>query len=403
VVSGIARVVSLATYDVTIARGALHTVADVVRRVAPAHRYALITDSQVAPLYGDQLRSALGNEYTTLFSVPAGEEWKTRESWAALTDQMLGEGFGRDTTVIALGGGVVGDLAGFVAATFMRGVPFVQVPTTLLAMIDASIGGKTGVDTPAGKNLVGAFHHPAAVVADPDVLRTLPAAHLRAGLAEAIKHGVIADARYLESVVAFGATMIESDASEAALTDLVTSSVEIKADVVRRDERESGLRKTLNFGHTLGHAIELETGYRLLHGEAVAIGMTVESEIGEEMGIAERGTAAGIREAVARVGLPSTVPAGLSAEAIIRASHGDKKARAGRTEYALPRRIGAMAGESSGWSVPVPDEIVRAVLERVASGRHCWRTRRDNCLVRARHPFQRRRSCRRSRRISSAF
>jgi 3-dehydroquinate synthase len=370
VVSGIARVVSLATYDVTIARGALHTVADVVRRVAPAHRYALITDSQVAPLYGDQLRSALGNEYTTLFSVPAGEEWKTRESWAALTDQMLGEGFGRDTTVIALGGGVVGDLAGFVAATFMRGVPFVQVPTTLLAMIDASIGGKTGVDTPAGKNLVGAFHHPAAVVADPDVLRTLPAAHLRAGLAEAIKHGVIADARYLESVVAFGATMIESDASEAALTDLVTSSVEIKADVVRRDERESGLRKTLNFGHTLGHAIELETGYRLLHGEAVAIGMTVESEIGEEMGIAERGTAAGIREAVARVGLPSTVPAGLSAEAIIRASHGDKKARAGRTEYALPRRIGAMAGESSGWSVPVPDEIVRAVLERVASGRH---------------------------------
>jgi 3-dehydroquinate synthase len=364
VVSGSARVVSLGTYDVTIAGGALHTVGDVVRAVAPAHRYALITDSRVAPLYGDRVRSALGTNETTLFTVPAGEEWKTRESWSTLTDQMLGAGFGRDSTVIALGGGVVGDLAGFVAATFMRGVAFVQVPTTLLAMIDASIGGKTGVDTPAGKNLVGAFHQPAAVVADPDVLQTLPANHLRAGLAEAIKHGVIADARYLESVVAFGVSIQSSEPDGPRLAHLVASSVEIKANVVRRDERESGLRKTLNFGHTLGHAIELETGFRLLHGQAVAIGMTLESEIAEELGIAERGTAAAIREAVARVGLPSAIPTGLSAEAIIRATHADKKSRGGQPEYALPSRIGAMAGDASGWSVPVPDDIVRSVLDR---------------------------------------
>jgi 3-dehydroquinate synthase len=277
---------------------------------------------------------------------------------------MIAAGFGRDTTVIALGGGVVGDLAGFVAATFMRGVPFVQVPTSLLAMIDASIGGKTGVDTPAGKNLVGAFHQPAVVVADPDVLRTLPRAHLRAGLAEAIKHGVIANAQYLDSVTTFGAALESGDPFDDALLDLVATSVEIKANVVRRDERESGLRKTLNFGHTLGHAIELGTNYRMPHGEAVAIGMALETELAEEMAIAESGTAAAVREAIQRVGLPVSPPVELSIDSIIRATHADKKARGGQPEYALPNRIGMMAGAATGWSMPVSDVLVKSVLER---------------------------------------
>src|SRR5207237_8773250 len=175
-----------------------------------------------------------GEGRTRLYTIPAGEEQKTRATWSALTDSMLGDGFGRDTAIVALGGGVVGDLAGFVAATYMRGVPYIQVPTTLLGMIDASIGGKTGVDTPAGKNLVGAFHHPAAVIADPDVLRTLPPEHLRAGLAEAIKHGVIADAAYLTAVVALAPELIASHAADDGLTELVARSVEIKAEVVRR-------------------------------------------------------------------------------------------------------------------------------------------------------------------------
>ena len=358
-----ARVVAVGSYEVTIARGALRTIGDVVRSIARAHRYALITDSDVAPLYAEQARSSIGSA-TGVFTIPAGEAWKTRESWASLTDQMLSAGMGRDTTVVALGGGVVGDVAGFVAATYMRGVPVVQVPTTLLAMIDASIGGKTGVDTAAGKNLVGAFHQPAAVIADPDVLRTLPSSHLRAGLAEAIKHGIIADASYLESVLAIGSTDLVHDANADALVDLVARSVGIKAEVVRRDERERGLRKILNFGHTLGHAIELLMDYRLLHGEAVAIGMVLESALAESLAIAEPGTGAEVQRAVASAGLPTTVPAGLSIDSLVRATHADKKARAGQAEYALPSRVGAMAGEERGWSMAVADDHVAAVLER---------------------------------------
>ena len=359
-----ARVVELPTYTVTIAPGALDEIGDRVRAVARAHRYALITDSHVGPLYSAPVCESLGAGATSVFSIPAGEEWKTRESWAKLTDEMLAHGLGRDTTVVALGGGVVGDLAGFVAATFMRGVPVVQVPTSLLAMIDASIGGKTGVDTAAGKNLVGAFHHPAAVIADPDVLRTLPPEQLRAGLAEAIKHGVIADARHMEAAVAIGSAAATLAEPSDALLDLVATSVEIKASVVRRDERESGLRKTLNFGHTLGHAIELGTNYRLLHGEAVSIGMVLESELAEQLSIAERGTAAAIREAVQRAGLPTAPPTELSPQSIVSATHTDKKARAGQAEYALPKRVGAMAGADHGWSFAVSDEAVFALLDR---------------------------------------
>ena len=367
-VSVAARIVELPTYIVTIARGALDSLGERVRAVAPAHRYALITDSHVAPLYAERARTSLGAGATTVVTIPAGEEWKTRETWVRVTDELLSQGFGRDTTVVALGGGVVGDLAGFVAATFMRGVPVVQVPTSLLAMIDASIGGKTGVDTPAGKNLVGAFHQPAAVIADPDVLRTLPHEQLRAGLAEAIKHGVIADAQHVESAVAIGSVAASSADPGEALVDLVATSAEIKASVVRRDEREAGLRKTLNFGHTLGHAIELGTNYRLLHGEAVSIGMVLEGELAEQLTIAERGTAAAIRDAVRRVGLPTSPPAGLSADSIVGATHSDKKARGGHAEYAFPSRVGVMAGADRGWSFPVPDEAVLAVLDRELSG-----------------------------------
>jgi 3-dehydroquinate synthase len=258
----------------------------------------------------------------------------------------------------------VGDLAGFVAATYMRGVPYVQVPTTLLAMIDASIGGKTGVDTSAGKNLVGAFHQPSAVIVDPDLLRTLPVEHFRAGLAEAIKHGVVADAGYFRSVVAFAEAHPSPGGAGDDLTDLVARSVEIKADLVRRDEREAGVRKTLNFGHTIGHAIELAADYRILHGEAVAIGMVLESELAERLGVAEPGTAALVRDAVGRASLPLAPPGKLSADAMLQATRGDKKGRAGRTEYALPRRIGEMAGGDHGWGTPVPDQLVRAVLAR---------------------------------------
>lgn len=353
-------------YDVTIARGALALLGDVARAAAPScRRWAIVTDEVVAPLHAASAMDALGGpEAARVFTVPAGEAHKTREHWSRLTDAMLAEGYGRDCGVVALGGGVVGDLAGFVAATFMRGVPVIQAPTTLLAMVDASIGGKTGVDTAHGKNLVGAFHQPAAVVADTAVLATLPPAQLRAGLAEAIKHGVIASERYLDSIVDVAPRLLTQGGSDD-VRELVAESVRIKADVVRRDEREGGLRKVLNFGHTIGHAVEHLSGYRLLHGEAVAIGMVVESRIAESLGVARRGTARRVRDAVCAAGLPDAVPAevaALGARSVLDATRTDKKARGGRVEYALPTRIGAMAGEAEGWAIPVSDDVVCAAL-----------------------------------------
>ena len=348
--------IELPSYEVVVEPGALGHIATLVAPFAERRRIAIVTDSHVDQLYARRVAGHLDG--APIFVIPAGEAAKTRDTWALVTDELLAAGYARDTLIIALGGGVVGDLAGFVASTYMRGVPFVQIPTTLLSMIDASVGGKTGVDTVAGKNLVGSFHQPALVVADPGVLATLPANHFRAGLAEALKHGVIADAEYFERIAASR----ESTArDERSLTGLISQSVRIKASVVGRDERESGLRKVLNFGHTIGHAIESVSNYALLHGEAVAIGMALESALAERIGVAKPGTSDAIRAALNGIGLPSTFPA-LDRDAVIAATKSDKKSRAGRVEYALPQQVGSMAGEASGWSIPVDDDAVSAVL-----------------------------------------
>ena len=356
-----ARAIDAGGYRVTVAAGLRHRFARFVTDAAPAHHYAVVSDAAVAPLYGEPLTRALAaHAPVSLHILPSGEEHKTRDSWARITDGMLAAGCGRDTTVVALGGGVVGDLAGFVAATFMRGVPVVQCPTTLLAMIDASVGGKTGVDTAAGKNLVGAFHPPAAVLADVETIASLPLAQRRSGLVEAIKHGVLADAGYFTRLEAALPALL--DAEPLATLDAVARSVEIKAEVVREDEREHGRRKTLNLGHTLGHALEHVSGYRLLHGEAVAIGMVLEARIAERLGVAERGTAERIEVVLRGAGLPVARPRELPVDRVVDATRLDKKSRGGRVEYALPARIGAMAGEESGWALPVDDQLVHEVL-----------------------------------------
>jgi 3-dehydroquinate synthase len=348
---------------VLVERGALDGIGELVRKLAPAHRYALITDSNVAPLYADRVRSRFPADTIDVFVVPAGEGQKTRETWARVTDQMLSRGYGRDSAVVALGGGVVGDLAGFIASTFMRGLPVVQVPTTLLAMIDASIGGKTGVDTPAGKNLVGTFHQPAGVIVEPQVLGTLPLRELRAGFAEAIKHGVIADEPYFLEVVSGAPQLLSASGSTSdRMISLIVRSIEIKADVVSRDEREDGLRKILNFGHTIGHAIEVVTGFSLLHGEAISIGMAVEGRLAELTGIAETGTATRITDALTVAGLPTNLPTGCDPQAVVEATRSDKKVRSGKTMFSLPLRIGAMAGADTGWTVSVGDDQLREVL-----------------------------------------
>ncbi|MES2178420.1 MAG: 3-dehydroquinate synthase [Gemmatimonadota bacterium] len=348
-------------YRVHIGAGLRHSFAHTITDVAAAHRYAVITDDHVAPLYADDIVSNLsGHGRVSLHIVPEGEAHKTRDSWARLTDEMLEAGHARDTTVVAVGGGVVGDLAGFVAATFMRGIPVVQCPTSLLAMIDASVGGKTGVDTAAGKNLVGAFHEPAAVLVDVEMIATLSLPQRRSGLAEAIKHGAIADERYFRDIDTTLEALQSADAD--ATLDLVSRSVQIKADVVRGDAREQGKRKILNFGHTLGHAIEHACGYSLLHGECVAIGMVLEATLAERLGVAVEGTATELERVLRRASLPIRRPSSLAPAAVLDATRLDKKARAGSVEYALPTRIGAMAAQEAGWAMRVDDAVVLELL-----------------------------------------
>jgi len=333
-----------------------------VGKLVPAHKAAIITDSNVGPLYADMAANALAGLDPVVIMFAAGEEHKTRTSWAALTDELLSAGFGRDGVVVALGGGVAGDLAGFVAATYMRGIPVVQVPTSLVAMIDASIGGKTGVDVEAGKNLVGSFHPPALIAVDPDLLSTLPERELRAGLAEALKHGAVADAAYFDSIADNAGELCQpANAASAGMLALVSRSVRIKAEIVDQDPREHGRRKVLNFGHTLGHAIESASGYQLRHGEAIAIGMVLEARLGEAIAVTEPGTADRIRDALESAGLPTATA--LDPAELVARTKSDKKKRADQVEYALPRSIGAF----DDWTTPVPDRDVLNVLREQGS------------------------------------
>ena len=352
-----------ASYDILIGRGILGDLPARLGRACPAARYAVIADSHVAELYGERLVGTLhdGTSHADLFTFPAGEWNKSRDAWAGLTDRLIAAGVGRDAAIVALGGGVTGDLAGFLAATYLRGVPYVQIPTTLLAMIDSSIGGKTGVDLPAGKNLVGAFHQPRLVVADLDVLATLPAVQVAAGMAEAVKHGVIADAEYFSFLEGAHGAVAAKD--QAALERVVARSVEIKAAVVARDEREAGLRAVLNFGHTLAHAIETVVKYEVAHGEAVAIGMVHEARLAEALGIAALGTAERVRQALERYQLPLELPDTARVDDLIAAMHHDKKARGGEVRFALPERVGTMHGDArTGWTTPVPEQALRGML-----------------------------------------
>jgi len=352
-----------ASYDILIKAGLVRQLDTILEEYCPAAAYAVISDSHVGKLYGEELVQQLsaGDHRVELLTFPAGESNKTRETWASLSDRMLAAQFGRDSAVIALGGGVVSDVAGFVAATYLRGVPLVQVPTSLLAMIDSSIGGKTGVDVPAGKNLLGAFHQPRVVVADPDLLGSLASVQLAAGLAEAVKHGVIADAEYFAFLEAEYAAIFAKHAP--ALERLVRHSVEIKAAVVAQDEREQGRRAILNFGHTVGHAIESTSKYEVLHGEAVSIGMVYEGRLAESLGIAAAGTARRISSVLERLHLPIERPDGSHVDELLAAMRADKKVRAGEIRLALPKTIGTAHGsDGEGWTVAVGEEAIRQVL-----------------------------------------
>ncbi len=344
------------SYPIHIGSGLLER-PELILPAIPQRRAAIVTNETVASLYLGCLEAALAGAgvETVPIVIPDGEQYKDWRTLNTVYDALLAAHCDRATTIVALGGGVVGDLAGFAAATYQRGVPYVQVPTTLLAQVDSSVGGKTAVNHPRGKNMLGAFHQPVAVIADIDTLKTLPERELRAGMAEVVKHGLICDAGFFAWLERDLDRLLARDPQ--ALGKAVLRSCEIKAGFVSRDERESGERALLNFGHTFGHAIEAGLGYgKWLHGEAIAAGMVLAAELSRRLGYLSEQDVARVAALLERAGLPVSVR-GLPAERFLELMSADKKARDQRLTFIVLEKIGRaiIRGE-------VPRELLQDTL-----------------------------------------
>lgn len=328
-------------YDVRVQPGGLDSLGELLRQRRLSGPVVLVSDKNVAALYAGRVEKALqGSGYAvSLALIEAGEDHKTMQTISSLWEAFMAAGVERSSTIVALGGGVVSDQAGFAAATYLRGVRWVAAPTTLLGMVDASLGGKTGVDLPQGKNLVGAFHAPALVLADPLTLATLPVNELRSGMAETIKHGLLADP-YLLACCAGLKNLDDPQELQARLPEIVRRGMAVKIQVIEADPFEQNQRAALSLGHTFGHAIELASGFRLRHGEAVSIGMVVEARLAEEMELAEAGLSQMIAGLLAGLGLPTTIPTDLETDKILRAMELDKKRAGSKVRFALPVRVG---------------------------------------------------------------
>lgn len=335
------------SYDIRVGPGLIENAGEEIKPLIRGNKVFVITDSTVSGHWLDPLKRSLraADIAVTTIAVPPGESSKSFADFEHVCTRMLEDGVDRRTAVVALGGGVVGDLAGYCAASVMRGLNFIQIPTTLLAQVDSSVGGKTGINTPQGKNLVGAFHQPKLVLADTGTLETLPKREVRAGYAEVVKYGLIRDAAFFEWLEQHGAALIAGD--EMALISAVVESCKAKAAVVAEDEREAGLRELLNFGHTFGHALEAAAGFdgTLLHGEAVAIGMIQALELSRRLGLCPGQDAERARAHLGAMGLMTRVadiPGAESweAEALLASMRRDKKARDGNIRFVLARGIG---------------------------------------------------------------
>jgi 3-dehydroquinate synthase len=327
-----------------------------------APRAAVVTDSTVAPLYLAGLARILREAGVALTEIviASGESHKDWSTLNLVFDRLLSAACGRDTTLIALGGGVVGDLAGFAAATYQRGIPFVQIPTTLLAQVDSSVGGKTAINHPQGKNMIGAFYQPKLVLADTKTLDTLPDRELRAGVAEVIKHGLLGDAVFFAWLEANIDALLARDPQ--ALAHAIRRSCEMKAAIVAQDEREAGIRAHLNLGHTFGHAIEAGLGYgEWLHGEAVAAGTVMAAELSHRLGHIGAADVARVRQLLARAGLPVAGPA-LGGDRYLELMRRDKKAQAGSIRYVLLKNLGEATIAAA------PDNVVREAIAACTGG-----------------------------------
>ncbi len=347
------------SYNIHVAPGSLNQLGERVKPLNIGQKILLISNPEIFAHYGEitlnSLKSA-GFE-VAVHLIPPGESNKTLEAIAKVYDTALSNHLERSSTMLALGGGVIGDMTGFAAATWLRGINFIQVPTSLLAMVDAAIGGKTGVNHPQGKNLIGAFYQPKLVFIDPLVLKTLPEREFRAGMAEVIKYGIIWDAKLFSELE--NAARLDSleFISEELLSTIITRSCQAKADVVSQDEKEAGLRAILNYGHTIGHAIESLTNYdRFVHGEAVAIGMVAAGKIALASQLWTEAEARRQDNLIRKTGLPSQIPANLDIEVMIETLKSDKKVKAGKVRFVLPTQIG---------KVTITAQITPALLTKI--------------------------------------
>ncbi len=329
------------SYTIHIGYNLIGRAGEILRGVLGGERAMVVTNYTVGSLYGKSIRDQLEKSgiYPVFAEIPDGEEYKSLSTAGELYDLAYRNELDRRSSILALGGGVVGDLAGFVAATYLRGVPLIQIPTTLLAQVDSSVGGKVAVNHPRGKNIIGAFYQPSAVVADLAALKTLPEREVRAGMAEVIKYGVIADEIFFGWLEENLERALSLD--PAAVEEIVTVSCRIKAAVVKEDETERGSRAVLNFGHTVGHAVESLTGYKTYrHGEAVAMGMAAAARMAVRMGLLGQAEMDRIVSILVRAGLPVDVPANLDREELIRSMHRDKKVVSSRLTFVLPVAVG---------------------------------------------------------------
>ncbi|NKE71021.1 3-dehydroquinate synthase [Nitrospiraceae bacterium HYJII51-Mn-bac16s-1-B09] len=344
------------SYDVVIGTGVRNRLGPYLRALSLGEKVAVVTNPAIDRLYGAGIRRSLqaARFVPKTIRIRDGERYKNLTEIERIYDQLILHRFERGSTLVALGGGVIGDMAGFAAATFLRGIPFVQVPTTVVAQVDASIGGKTGVDHPRGKNLIGAFHQPKLVCVDPGVLGTLPRREFIAGLAEVVKYGVIMDAAFFKYLEENAAAILAMDSKK--LFHCIKRSAALKAKVVSADERESGLRKILNYGHTLGHAVETLTGYRKYkHGEAVAIGMASAAKLSYRLGLTDWQTVQRQISLLRTFHLPTELPK-LDPGSILETMERDKKVAGGEIFFVLPEKIGVIG------IVPVDRKVLKAFL-----------------------------------------
>lgn len=348
------------SYPISIGSGLIDSIGHRLQQGNIAKRYALISDDRVAGLYGSRVLQSLQTAGIAceLLTFPHGEASKHLQTIGDLASGLAERGFDRKDALIALGGGVTGDITGFLAAIYMRGIPFVQVPTTLLAQVDSSVGGKTGVDIPQGKNLIGAFYQPKAVYIDTEVLSTLPREEFVGGMAEVIKYGASIDADFFAWLREQRQAILAMEPS--CIIPMIKRCCEMKAAVVEQDEREGGLRRILNFGHTIGHAVEAASGYQLIHGFAVAIGMVAVAELAVKGGIAPAAVAQEIRQILHDYELPTAIPTEYAPQTLRAFLQTDKKTVGGRVFFVLPEHLGR---------VRITDQVAEADLDAVLAQR----------------------------------